>query len=107
LAYRFFWIDEDFFQIDEDISVLKSHRRDEPIWAITQVEMSQGMPCVAVLNKNVIFFLLQNWRTGRQNRSCQGVGTSGKGEGVGKGCGENEYCGNTCTHVCKWKNVTS
>jgi hypothetical protein len=41
----------------------------------------------------VFFFLLQNYRTGRMNRSCEvevcwgEVGTSGSGEEEGKWCG--------------------
>jgi hypothetical protein len=29
---------------------------------------------------------LQKWRTGRSNRLCMGVGTSGRGEDIRKGC---------------------
>jgi hypothetical protein len=40
-----------------------------------------------------IFSLLQNWRTGGWNRFCPGgkVGTSGRGEVVGKEERESEY----------------
>jgi hypothetical protein len=38
------------------------------------MEMSQESPCLDILNKRKLFFLLQNWRTGRQNRSCLGAG---------------------------------
>jgi hypothetical protein len=43
-------------------------------------------------SKSVIFFLLQNQRTGGQKRSFWGVGTSGSEEEVGKGCGGLIWC---------------
>jgi hypothetical protein len=62
------------------------------------------------------FFLLQNWRTGGQNRSWGGVDISGSEEEVGKCVGSGKVCRrvhmvqilytHVCTHVCKWKNET-
>jgi hypothetical protein len=57
------------------------------------MEVPQGNFCVAIVNKqNVIFFsfiLIQNQRIEGRNRYGLGVGvgTSGKGEEVGKGVG--------------------
>jgi hypothetical protein len=62
---------------------------DESVLVIIHVNMetSQGNSCVAIFNKQNIFFLLQNWRTGTQNRSClRDTGTSGRGQEVGKRC---------------------
>jgi hypothetical protein len=38
--------------------------------------------CTDILNKNALFS--QKWSTGRKNRSCPGVGTSGEGEDIRK-----------------------
>jgi hypothetical protein len=66
----------------------EKNRGDEPIQVIIHIymEMSQGNSLCIYLKqtKMSFFFFLQNWK--RQNRSCLGVGTSGKGEDVGKGC---------------------
>jgi hypothetical protein len=35
-----------------------------------------------------------------------GLGTSGRVEEVGKGCGRVNIVQILCTHVCKWKNDT-
>jgi hypothetical protein len=67
-----------------------------------KIEMNQlrlchnGTPCVTILNKqNVIFFLLQSWKTGGQNRFR--IGTSRMGEDVEKGRGRvNKYTGYIC-----------
>jgi hypothetical protein len=50
------------------------------------------------------FFLLQNQRTGRWNKSCLGrrAGPSGKGEVMRKGNRRQK----TCTHACTCKNYT-
>jgi hypothetical protein len=53
------------------------------------------------------FFLLQNQRTGGQNRSCLGAGvvsTSGRGEDVGKVCRMVNVVQILYTHVCIGKN---
>jgi hypothetical protein len=34
-----------------------------------------------------------------------GYGTSGRGEEVGKGCGNVNVVQILCTHVCKWKMI--
>jgi hypothetical protein len=55
--------------------------------------------------KNVIFFLLQNQRTERWDRSCLGeIGTSGSEEEVGKGPGRVNMVQALCTYACEWKN---
>jgi hypothetical protein len=67
-------------------------------------------PCVSTLIKQKChFFLLQNWRTGGQNRSCLGAGgggPSGRRKEVGKGCRRVNMEQILCIHVCKWKNDT-
>jgi hypothetical protein len=70
--------------------------REEPIKVLihTYMEMSQGNSlCSHLIQAKMslffffLFFLLQNWRTGRWNRSARGgIGTSEGGEVVGKGC---------------------
>jgi hypothetical protein len=50
------------------------------------MERSQ-IKCIAILNKQkCLFFFFKN-RTGRQNLSYLGIGTSGRGEDIRKGCG--------------------
>jgi hypothetical protein len=68
------------------------------------MEKSQGNQCITILNKNVIFFFLQKWRTGGQNRPCLGglVPVKG-GEDVGKGYRSVNIVQKLCTHVCEWK----
>jgi hypothetical protein len=71
------------------------------------MEISQRNQCIAILNKNVFFFLfLQNQRTGRQNRSCLGVGNSGLGEDKMKRYRRGNMMEIFCTYVGKWKNET-
>jgi hypothetical protein len=59
---------------------MKKNRGDEPIWVIIHIymEISQGNSLCSYLYlkqaKNVIFFLLQNWRTRGQNKSCPRIG---------------------------------
>jgi hypothetical protein len=70
----------------------KKNRRDKLVSVIihTYMEMSQGNCLCSYLKqtKMSFFFLLQNWRTGRQNKSClEEVGTSGNREEFGKGIG--------------------
>jgi hypothetical protein len=71
------------------------------IYVYTQ-KCHKEMPYVAILNKQkwhfiVFFFLIQNQRTGGQNRSCLGAGCLYQREG--RGCGEmvkkGEYGANT------------
>jgi hypothetical protein len=50
-------------------------------------------------------FFLQKWRTGRQNRSCLGFGTNGRGEDIRKRCRKVNMVEILCTHICKWKNA--
>jgi hypothetical protein len=53
----------------------------------------------------VIFFLLQNQRTGGQNSFCLGgTCTSGSREEVGKECRKVNIVQILCAHECKWKN---
>jgi hypothetical protein len=54
------------------------------------------------------FFLLQNWRTGRQNKYCpEGRAvTSGRGKVLGKGGRRVNIVQKMCTHVRKCKNDT-
>jgi hypothetical protein len=51
----------------------------------------------------LFFFLLQNQRTGKQNRSCLGCDTSGWVEEVGKGYRGMNTVQILCTYECKWK----
>jgi hypothetical protein len=57
-------------------------------------------PYLAILNKNVFFFL-HKWRTGRQNRSCPGVGTNGREEDIRKGYRRVNMMEISCIHVYK------
>jgi hypothetical protein len=85
---------------------MKKYRGDEPVSVIihTYMEMSQRNSLFSYLKQVKIsffsFFLLQNQRTGGQNRSCgRGgwVGTSGRGKMVGKGCRKLNMV--LCSHV--------
>jgi hypothetical protein len=71
----------------------KKNRGEEPIGDIIHVymEMSQGNSLCSCLKEAqkisfFFFFLLQNWRTEGKTRPCLGIGTSGMGEGIRKGC---------------------
>jgi hypothetical protein len=48
----------------------------------------------------------KKWRTGRQNRSSLGVGTSERGEDIRKGCKRVNMVNKLCTHALKQKNAT-
>jgi hypothetical protein len=69
---------------------------------------TQETPCASILNKQkYIYFSF----TESENRRVEqvlpvGVGTSGRWEDVGKGCGRVNTVQILCTHVCKWKNDT-
>jgi hypothetical protein len=69
--------------------IQKVKNRDEPIWVIhTYVEMSQGNSLYSCFKQTKkLFFLLQNKKTGGQNQSCLGFGTSGRGKRWGKSVG--------------------
>jgi hypothetical protein len=88
----------------------KKNQGDEPIWVIIHIymEMSQGnflCSCLKLTKLSIFFSLLQSQRTGGKNRSCMGeVGTSGRGDEVGKGYGRVNMVQVLCIHVYKWKN---
>jgi hypothetical protein len=77
---------------------MKKIMGNKPIWVIIHIymEISQGNSLCSYLYLKLkkchfFFFLLENRRTGMQNRSClwwgEGVGTSGRGEKAGKRVG--------------------
>jgi hypothetical protein len=71
--------------------------------------MSQRNSLYSYLKQTKIsfFFLLQDQRTGGQNRrGSGGVGTIGRGEDVGKGHRTVNMVQIPCAHVCKRKNET-
>jgi hypothetical protein len=64
------------------------------------MEMSQGNSVHNYLKQKCRFLFLQNWRTEGQNSSFLGaVVTSGRGEGVGKGCKGMNIVQILCTPV--------
>jgi hypothetical protein len=67
------------------------------------MELSQRNKCIGILNKQNVFFL-EKQRTGRENRSCLGVGTTWRGEYVGRGYRRVNMEQILCIHVCKWKS---
>jgi hypothetical protein len=72
------------------------------------MEMSQGNSLCNYLKQTKMSFFFfykigeQEGRTG----PAWGVGTSGRREEVGKGCGRVNMVQILCTHGCKWKNET-
>jgi hypothetical protein len=71
---------------EKDYARMKKIIEDKPVMVIVHIDMdiSQGNSLCSYLylkqSKNVIFslfffFLLQNWRTGGQNRPCQRRGS--------------------------------
>jgi hypothetical protein len=88
---------------------MKKNRGDEPIWVIIIYAWSchKETPCVAILNKCHFSSVTKS----KNRRVDQGpiwvrVGTSGRGEEVGKVCRKVNIVQILCTHVCKWKNDT-
>jgi hypothetical protein len=68
------------------------------------MEMSQGNSLCSYLskkNKNVLFYF---YKIGEQVLFGGRVGTSGRGEEVGKECRRVNIVQILCTHVCKWKS---
>jgi hypothetical protein len=65
------------------------------------MEMSQGSSlCITILNKQKCLFFPFFYKIGEQEGGTGhalggGVGPCGRGEEVGKGCGEGEYSANT------------
>jgi hypothetical protein len=72
------------------------------------MEMSQGNSLCSYLKqtKMYFFFLLQNWRTGRQEQVQFGGWNQWEDDDVGKEFGRVNMAKILCTHVCKWKNDT-
>jgi hypothetical protein len=71
------------------------------------MEVPQGNT-LCFLNKqkcHFIFFYTIGEQEGRTG-PVEGVGTSGRGDEVGKGHGRVNMVQILCTHVCKWKNET-
>jgi hypothetical protein len=84
-------------------------RGDEPIWVIIHIymEISQGNSLCSYLkqNKNVIFFFyIIGEQEGGIGPVGGGIGTTGSGEDVGKGCRRVNMVQILCVHICKWKN---
>jgi hypothetical protein len=60
---------------------MEKNRRDEPIGVIIHVymEMLQGTPCVAILNKQVsLLFIFVFYRIGEQEGRTGPAGTGGR-----------------------------
>jgi hypothetical protein len=101
---------------------VKRTGRDEPVGVVIHIcmETTQGNSLCSYLYLKLAkmscfsfyllsFFLLQNLRTGGQNRFCWGVGevgTSGNGKGKGKKGRRINTAQIIYTHVCKCKNDT-
>jgi hypothetical protein len=70
------------------------------------MEVSQGNPCVAILNKQKYHFFFLSFAKSENRRAEQilpwevGGDPSGKGKEVGKGCKRMQIL---CTHECKGK----
>jgi hypothetical protein len=52
------------------------------------------------------FFFYKNGEQEGKTGSGWGIGTSGSGEGIKKGCKRVNMMEMLCTHVCKWINGT-
>jgi hypothetical protein len=72
------------------------------------MEMPQGNSlCIYLKQAKISFFFFiykireQEGRTGL----ARGIGTSGGGDVVGKGCRRVSIMQILCTHVCKWKMI--
>jgi hypothetical protein len=72
------------------------------------MEMSQRNSSIAILNKQkYLFFSLTKSENKRSEQILSGeVGSSGRGEDVGKGYGRVNMVKFLWTHECKWKNAT-
>jgi hypothetical protein len=69
------------------------------------MEISQGNSLYSYLKQTKMSFFFF-CKIGGQNRSCLGgIGTSGREEEVGKGCGKVNIVQILCTHVWKWKMI--
>jgi hypothetical protein len=92
---------------------MKKIRGGKPFRVIIHIymELSQGNSLSTTFFSNRLkfhvfrfiffFFLLQNQRTGGQNKSCPGdkVGTSGRGEVMGKGSRRMNVLQKKCVHM--------
>jgi hypothetical protein len=70
--------------------------------------MSQGNSLCSYLKQRCLFlfFYKIEEQEGGTGPAWGGVGTSGRGEEVGKRCRRVNMVKTLCTHVCKWKNET-
>jgi hypothetical protein len=83
----------------------EKNRGDEPIGVIIHIhmEMSQENSLYSYFKQTKLSFFF--FYKIREQEVC-GVGTSGKGEDVVKGCRRVNMVQILCTHVYKWKNDT-
>jgi hypothetical protein len=68
--------------------------------------VSQGNSLHSYLKKQHFFFFTKSENRRAEQVLSGGVGTSGRREEVGKGCGRVNIAQIPYTHVCKWKNET-